>query len=82
MTFSVELTTIISMTVFVVLWLGRIQYLALTNQERIKELVERVLRIEEKHDELDSRIMDKLSFIERSLAKIEGRLISEKENSK
>lgn len=63
---------VVSLVVALIVWLIRLEGKANTNEKAIEKL-------EVKHDALDSKIVDKLSVIEKSLAKIEGRLSIENE---
>ena len=75
MNFSVELTTLIGSGIVALVWLVRLEGRVINALEKVKDLSAQVSDQGKKHDALDSRIMEKLSFIERSLAKIEGQLI-------
>jgi hypothetical protein len=71
---SIELTSLIIFGIGGLVWLVRLEGKVLGASEKIKDLTAQVVNQEKKHDALDNRIMEKLSFIERSLAKIEGQL--------
>lgn len=66
-----------------IVWLIRLEGIAQQNRERIVEVDAKsskaIEKLEVKHEALDSKIVDKLSVIEKSLAKIEGRLSIEHE---
>lgn len=56
------------------IWLIRLEGRVNSCQDNNNVLEKKTDKIENKHDALDNRIVDKLSIIEKSLAKIEGRL--------
>lgn len=62
-----DVVTIGVLVIGLVVWLIRLEGKANYNEKAIEKL-------EVKHEALDSKIVDKLSVIEKSLAKIEGRL--------
>jgi hypothetical protein len=74
MNLSIELTTLLSGAIIGIVWLVRLEGRVFSAHEKAIDLYNRVQKLDEKHDALDSKIMDKLSYIERSLSKIEGRL--------
>lgn len=76
MNFQVELTAFIIPGIIGLVWLVRLEGRILGALDKIRDLSAQIVNQEKKHDALDNRIMEKLSFIERSLAKIEGQLIS------
>lgn len=76
MNFQVELTAFIIPGIVALVWLVRLEGRILGALDKIRDLSAQIVNQEKKHDALDNRIMEKLSFIERSLAKIEGQLIS------
>jgi hypothetical protein len=78
MNLSFELTGIVTLAVIGIVWLVRLEAQGNWNKEKIKEAIEKIAKLEEKHEALENKIVDKLSFIERSLAKIEGRLSIDK----
>lgn len=69
---------LISLSVAGIAWLVRLEYLGKTNARDIEKLNLRVIAQEVKHEALDSRVMDQLTEIKISLAKIEGKLGIEK----
>lgn len=80
MSFSIELTSLIICGIGALVWLVRLEGRVLGVSEKMKDLTSQVTNQEKKHEALDNRIMEKLSFIERSLAKIEGQLITRRDN--
>lgn len=76
MNFQVELTAFIIPGIIGLVWLVRLEGRILGALDKIRDLSAQIVNQEKKHDALDNKIMEKLSFIERSLAKIEGQLIS------
>lgn len=76
---SAELIAIISSVICGLVWLVRLEGKVLGTTEKLKDLSAQVNNQEKKHEALDNRIMEKLSFIERSLAKIEGQLITRRD---
>jgi hypothetical protein len=78
MPFPIELSSIVLSALGGIVWLVRLEGKLLAVQEKAKELTIRVQKLDEKHDALDSKIMDKLSYIERSLSRLEGRFLSDK----
>jgi hypothetical protein len=79
MSFSPELISIGIAGITCLVWLVRLEGRILGALEKISDMNEQVWELEKKHDALDTRIMDKLSVIERSLAKIEGQLITRRD---
>lgn len=69
-----SILTAVTMAVIAIAWMVRLEYLGKTNQRDIEEL--KILNATQaaKHDALDSRMMDQLTEIKISLAKIEGKL--------
>lgn len=61
-----------------VIWFVRLEGLSKFNYRMIEELHTEITELRVKHEALDSKIVDKLSVIERSLAKIEGRILGHK----
>lgn len=55
-------------------WLVRLEYLGKTNQRDIDELKTQVVTLTANYHALDSRVVDQLTEIKISLAKIEGKL--------
>lgn len=64
----------ITAAVVAIAWLVRLEYLGKTNTRDIETLNLRVITLEAKHDALDSKVVDQLTEIKISLAKIEGKL--------
>lgn len=73
---SVELTAALLIMVGAIVWLIRLEAKVLAMNDKGKELANQIAKVEEKHDALDNRIVEKLSFIERSLARLEGRFLT------
>jgi len=69
------LVYIITSVIGVVIWFVRLEGLSKYNYRMIEELQREILELRTKHEALDSKIVEKLSVIEKTLAKIEGRLI-------
>jgi len=78
MSFSLELSTVVLSAVGGIIWLVRLEGKLIAVQDKAKEMSIRIQKLDEKHDALDSKIMDKLSYIERSLSRLEGRFLSDK----
>ena len=57
-----------------IVWLVRLEYMTKSNSKSIDELQTKVEVIEVRHQALDSKVMDQLTQIKISLAKIEGKL--------
>ena len=66
--------SVVSGVVGVIVWLVRLEASSNQTRDRHKDLLEKLVRLEQKYEALDTRIVEKLSVIEKSLAKIEGRL--------
>jgi hypothetical protein len=75
MSFSTELISLAFSGIAGLVWLVRLEGRIIGALDKIRDLSSQVTNQEKKHEALDNRIMEKLSFIERSLAKIEGQLI-------
>ena len=74
MNLPLDLTGFILSGTAALIWLVRLEGRLITALEKVKDLSSQVSNQEKKHEALDNKIMEKLSFIERSLAKIEGQL--------
>lgn len=79
MNFSTELLTIGISAIGGLVWLVRLEGRLIGALDKIRDLTTQVAEQGKKHEALDNRIMEKLSFIERSLAKIEGQLITRRD---
>lgn len=79
MNFSTELLTIGISAIGGLVWLVRLEGRLIGALEKVRDLTNQVSDQGKKHEALDNRIMEKLSFIERSLAKIEGQLITRRD---
>ena len=55
-----------------VAWFARLEFKTSSNEKHIEKMIA-------DHDNLESKLMEKLSIVEQSLARIEGRLQIEKE---
>lgn len=72
----VAAATVVGGFIAVVVWLIRLEGKANYTERAVEKL-------EVKHDALDNKIVDKLSEIEKSLAKIQGRMgIADKDDSR
>jgi hypothetical protein len=82
MNLSVELTTVLGGLLFAIVWFVRLEAQVMAQKDKTKEMSDKIAKVEEKHDALDNRIVEKLSYIERSLARLEGRFLTntDKEN--
>jgi len=69
-----ELVTFVSALILGIIWLIRLEGKVSYGETMQKELSGEIKDLRTKHEALDSRIVDKLSNVEKSLAKIEGRL--------
>jgi len=73
-----ELIGILSFFLVGITWLFRLEARVNRANEKVESLEKKqehdILGVESKADAFESKIMDKLSIIEKSLAKIEGRL--------
>lgn len=84
MTFTMgtgDALTLSIMTISFVVWLIRLEGKTERNDDRAKDNEKAIEKLEVKHDALNNKIVEKLSVIERSLAKIEGQLSIEHERS-
>jgi len=70
-----SLIYIVSSLIGIVIWFVRLEGLSKFNNRMIDELRQEITELRTKHEALDSKIVEKLSVIEKSLAKIEGRLL-------
>jgi len=57
-----------------IMWLFRLEFRTKRSEEKITELEKNGALLLSKHEQLDSRMMDELSQIRESLARIEGGL--------
>lgn len=69
-----EILSAASGLVFVVAWLIRLEGRVTYGEKLIRANEKSLDELRAKHEALDSKIVEKLSNVERSLAKIEGRL--------
>jgi predicted nucleic acid-binding Zn-ribbon protein len=69
-----EISTVGTSVVGLIAWLVRLESSTHATRDRLKDLMEKHIRLEEKYEAMETRIVEKLSVIEKSLAKIEGRL--------
>lgn len=60
--------------VAMVAWFIRLEAKGLANEKSLTEALKLIDKLDTQLRALDNRIVEKLSFIERSLSKIEGRL--------
>lgn len=75
------LISAMSVLVLVVVWFARLEG-RISQEKELRNALEKVVdELQKKVDTIDSKIVDKLSVIEKSLAKIEGRLSITLENS-
>jgi hypothetical protein len=79
---NIDISQLIGGLICAIVWFVRLEGKVLAEQEKNKELFSKIAKVEEKHDALDNRIVEKLSYIERSLARLEGRFLTntDKEN--
>ena len=70
-----SLIYVVSSLIGIVIWFVRLEGLSKFNNRMIDELRQEITELRTKHEALDSKIVEKLSVIEKSLAKIEGRLL-------
>lgn len=66
--------TAVCLFVGVVVWFARLEGRINNCEQRNDDLKDDITDLRSKHEALDNRIVDKLSNVEKSLAKIEGRL--------
>lgn len=69
-----ELIPLSTVIIGFIAWNIRHEARTLANEKAISEASRGLDKLDSKVEALDNRIVEKLSFIERSLAKIEGRL--------
>lgn len=77
---SEALVTLILAGVGGIVWMIRLEGRINSIEQKSVELDKKIDKLEVKHEALDNKIVEKLSVIERSLAKIEGRLSIENED--
>lgn len=69
-----ELLTVVGALSIALIWLIRLEGKVAFTEKMQAEQSGEVKELRTKHEQLDSKIVEKLSNVEKSLAKIEGRL--------
>jgi hypothetical protein len=69
-----ELLTVVGGILLAVIWLIRLEGKFFFLQRMQDEMSSEIKELRTKHEALDSKIVEKLSNVEKTLAKIEGRL--------
>lgn len=65
----------------VVVWLVRLEGMVKMQRRESDLLKEEIGSLRTKHEALDSKVVEKLSLIEKTLARIEGYMFDKRENS-